>query len=120
MGEVRLMQICAAIEILQPLLQPFATAKWQVFALLVIVIGPVLLKLALFATIKSKLVGSHEQGLVQGVLAAVTVLAQAVADAGFGWFYRWCTDSGKAPNRSSAYPPHFLVAALLLLALTIA
>jgi len=120
LGDIQTMQFSLAISAVTPLGIIASSEKWQLFVLFFFLTGPGFLQVPLISAIKSNLVGEHEQGLVQGVLAAVRVIAVAVADAFFGWFYREATDHGRSSSRTSAFGPYLLVATLGLFALGIA
>lgn len=122
LGPVRSLRVCLAISAVYPMLFAGCTNAEQVTLLSALLVGPMFLQFPIISAIKSNLVGEEEQGLVQGALAAVRVLAVAVADIFFGWFYRFATDDGEGPQHTTVVPlglTALLAVAALLIACTL-
>lgn len=120
LGEVRAMRLSLVFSAAYPLLVPLCAQAVEFTVLTVIFVGPIMLQFPVINAIKSNLVGADRQGVVQGALAAVRVIAVAFADVVFGWFYRQATSGGAAENKSAALPPLLAVAGLSFLALAVA
>lgn len=115
-GQVETMKTCLVVPILTPILMMLSSEPWHLFVVTSIVAGPSVLLIPIIAAVKSNLVSEDEQGLVQGVLAAMKVFTQGASDLAFGWFYYAVTARGTIRDRSAAFPPFFLVAALAVCA----
>eukprot|EP00443_Scrippsiella_acuminata_P057375 CAMPEP_0115399616 /NCGR_PEP_ID=MMETSP0271-20121206/14929_1 /TAXON_ID=71861 /ORGANISM="Scrippsiella trochoidea, Strain CCMP3099" /LENGTH=503 /DNA_ID=CAMNT_0002823435 /DNA_START=52 /DNA_END=1565 /DNA_ORIENTATION=+ len=119
-GPVRSLRLCLGISAAFPVLFALCATGYQVIILCTLLVGPMFLEFPIISSIKSNLVGEDEQGLVQGALAAVRVVATAVADIFFGWFYRFATDNGTNEDRKATWWPLGAVTILGVLAFVIA
>mmetsp|Transcript_36465 Transcript_36465/g.113654 ORF Transcript_36465/g.113654 Transcript_36465/m.113654 type:complete len:488 (+) Transcript_36465:121-1584(+) len=119
-GEVTTMKISLACGVIYPVLIPLCENVVQFTVLTFIFVGPCALQFPVISSIKSNLVGEDEQGIVQGALAAVRVLAVAISDPLFGFIYRLSTDNGARESRFSALVPILCVVSLLALACFVA
>lgn len=118
-GEVRALQACLAVSAVFPVLFPLCATPVHVAILSGILGGPMCLQFPIISAIKSNLVSQEEQGLVQGALAAARVVATALADVFFGWFFHYATAGGTLP-RSSTFVPLGGVALLAVVAFLLA
>jgi MFS family permease len=87
-GEIGTTRLLLALKVVFYVL---CTASWtatQVFLVHIFLLGPVVLLIPIMATIQSNLVDDEEQGRMQGILTAVKVLATAVGEIFFTWFYK--------------------------------
>mmetsp|Transcript_97251 Transcript_97251/g.280639 ORF Transcript_97251/g.280639 Transcript_97251/m.280639 type:complete len:514 (+) Transcript_97251:78-1619(+) len=119
LGEVPSLRICLVAAAVYPSVFAYCTELWHLAVLNIVLIGPLILQFPIISAIKSNLVSSEEQGLVQGALAAIRVVAVAIADIFFGWFFREATDGGTKP-RESTYPTLLGISALAFAAFLIA
>lgn len=119
LGEVGTMRVSLIASVLFPAWLILCTKLWEVFVLIFVLAGLMFLSFPTISGIKSNLVNDDEQGLLQGALAAMRVLAEAAAYFFFGWLYFYSTDGGKAP-RSSTFIPFCLCAGLAAVATIIA
>jgi len=120
LGEVGTMRVSLAASVAYPLLVPLCKDALHFMVLTAVFMGPMAMQFPVISAIKSNLVGKDDQGVVQGALAAIRVLAVAVADAFFGWLYRHVTDGGAAPSPSAVCTPIFTTAGLSALAFLVA
>jgi len=116
-GNVRALQASLFACLAYSLLSALASEVWHICVLSFALAGPCMVQIPVISAIKSNLVNEHEQGLVQGLLAAVRVIAVASADIFFGFFYRYITDDGKKKARSAVLPAFALILGLCLLSL---
>lgn len=93
-GEVMVLQMSFAANLLLYFLVILATERWQVFAIYAVLTGPGLMFVPLTNAIKSNLCAAKEQGKVNGLVASVRQLVNGVAAAGFGSLYVVLTDDG--------------------------
>merc|ERR1719375_1748781 len=104
-GEIGATRLLLAVKIVFYLLCAAAWNASQVLLVHLVLFGPVILLIPIMATIQSNLASDEEQGRMQGILTAVKVLATAVGEIVFSWFYKWSTNGGENPHRSAALPP---------------
>lgn len=116
LGQVWALRLCLGFSCAFPLLLAACDSVQHLALMCFIAVGPLTLLSPVVSSIKGNLVAPDEQGLMQGVLAAVTSLACGICDLLFGWLYAFSTRGGTVNDRSAAFPPLFLCSFFGLLA----
>lgn len=119
-GEIGAVRYLLALKVVFYMLLCCAWTVPQVFLVYFALLGPVVLLIPIIAGITSNLVDDEEQGRMQGILTAVKVLATAVGEIFFTWFYKYSTHGGANPHRVSALPPLLTSVALGVVAFMLA
>jgi len=120
LGQVRTLQLCLAASAAVPLLTAVCQDQWQLGVLTPILVFPIVMSIPLVSALKSAVVSSRDQGLVQGAVASMTKGAATAGSLIFGSVFAATTGGGKANSAGSVLPCFALVACIYALAAGIA
>ncbi|CAE7266133.1 griF, partial [Symbiodinium sp. CCMP2592] len=95
LGQVRTLQLCLATSAAVPLLTAVCKDQWQLGVLTPILVFPILMSIPLVSALKSAVVSSRDQGLVQGAVASMTKGASTAGSLIFGSVFAATTGGGK-------------------------
>lgn len=95
LGEVKVIQYSFLFNVAFTSVPLFAGALWQLCAFNAVLAGPGLMLIPVINAVKSNLVNDHEQGQVQGLIAAMMTFSVSVSHAVFGALYQGTTRGGE-------------------------
>mmetsp|Transcript_23799 Transcript_23799/g.68889 ORF Transcript_23799/g.68889 Transcript_23799/m.68889 type:complete len:496 (+) Transcript_23799:69-1556(+) len=118
-GETRALRFSLLAAVLYPIAVASSRSLGPLAVFSFVLSGPMIIMMPVVAAMKSNLFGEDEQGLVQGALTSIRVVASALAEFFFGWLYRHTTDRGEAPH-DAVWVPLLTGSTLFAVALLIA